>query len=90
MIKKDLIQKISERLNITLLESEKKITDVFLGTIKETIEKGEEIELRNFGNFRIKLQKSPPVRNPKTGDEFNMTPRRIVKFKSSKNLKIKK
>lgn len=88
MNKKDLIKKISERLNVTLVRSEK-ITNIFFDTMKKTIEMGEEIELRGFGNFRIKLQKSRPVRNPKTGEEFTMTPRKIVKFKPSKNLKVK-
>lgn len=87
MIKKDLATRLAEKQNITIFEAQA-IVDDLLSILKKTIEKGEEIELRGFGNFRIRQQGSRPGRNPKTGDEVIIPARKRVFFKPSKQLKI--
>ncbi|MHA1381305.1 MAG: HU family DNA-binding protein [Candidatus Helarchaeota archaeon] len=88
MIKADLINRIALELNVSNQEANK-LVDVFLNIFKKTLENGEEIELRGFGNFRIRSQKSRPGRNPKTGETFPIPKKKIVKFKPSINLEIK-
>lgn len=89
MIKEDLIRKIAKKRKISKEEAET-IVSVFLNTLKEAIENGEDIELRGFGCFRIREQGPRPGRNPKTGEEVEIPARKVVYFKPSKLLKIKK
>jgi len=89
MIKADLINKISKKRRVSRKEA-KQIVEVFLNALKETIEHGEEIELRGFGCFRIREQGPRPGRNPKTGEIVPIPARKVVYFKPSKNLKINK
>ena len=53
MIKADLINKISEEMNISKQEAEAGV-NIFFQTIKEALQRGEEIELRGFGSFRFR------------------------------------
>ena len=87
MIKRDMIHKIGSELNMPKYKAEE-IVSVFLNILKETIENGEDIELRGFGCFRIRNRKSRMGRNPMTGKAFPIPAKKIVKFKQSINLKI--
>ncbi|MFC2160136.1 HU family DNA-binding protein [Acidobacteriota bacterium] len=82
MIKKDLATRMSQRQNVSYQDAEKMVEDL-LSILKEALKEGEEIELRGFGCFRIREQRSRPGRNPKTGEPALVPRRFIVKFKKS-------
>ena len=63
-----------------------KVTEIILKEIKETLNRGEGVELRNFGTFRINIQKASIRRNPKTGEKINVPKKRTIKWKMSKDL----
>lgn len=86
MIKADLINKISRKMNISRQEAESGV-NLFFQTIKETLLKGEEIELRGFGSFRFRRRSSRSGRNPRTGDSVDVPPKKVLYFKPSKLLK---
>lgn len=86
MIKADLINKISRKMNISRQEAELGV-NLFFQTIKETLLKGEEIELRGFGSFRFRRRSSRSGRNPRTGDSVDVPPKKVLYFKPSKLLK---
>ncbi|MCM8804053.1 MAG: integration host factor subunit beta [Candidatus Omnitrophica bacterium] len=88
MIKKDIIEKISEKsgLNKVIV---KKVIDDFLIILFDCFENKERVELRNFGVFYFKKLKSKKARNPKTGEEVIIPERIKLIFKPSKKLKIK-
>ena len=44
------------------------------------------MELRNFGTFRVNIQKASIRRNPKTGEKVNVPDKRTIKWKMSKDL----
>jgi len=48
---------------------------------------GEEVKLANFGNFEIKEKRARPGRNPKNGQPFEISARRVVTFHASPKLK---
>ena len=88
MIKDDLIRETAKIENITNKEAASHVEAV-LKVLKKTIENGEEIEIRDFGCFRIREQGPRPGRNPKTGEEVQIPARKRVYFKLSRNLRIK-
>ena len=86
MIKADLINKIAKEMNISKQEAESGV-NLFFQTIKEALERGEEIELRGFGSFRFRQRQARSGRNPRTGEPVNVPPKKVLYFKPSKLLK---
>lgn len=65
----------------------KDIIDNFFEEIALALEQGEQIKLSGFGNFELKDKKARPGRNPKTGKEVMISPRRVVTFKQGQKLR---
>ncbi|MFC2169116.1 HU family DNA-binding protein [Acidobacteriota bacterium] len=86
MIKADLINKIAKEMDISKHEAESGV-NLFFQAIKETIMKGEEIELRGFGCFRFRKREARSGRNPRTGEHVKVPPKKVLYFKPSKVLK---
>ena len=88
MTKRDLVVKIAEEVGLTQL-SVAKVVDRFLKEIIETLVRGEGVELRNFGVFKVKQRKERLGRNPRTGEKVVVPPKRVAYFKVGKILKNK-
>lgn len=86
MIKADLINKIAQEMNISKQEAETGV-NLFFQSIKEAIQRGEEIELRGFGSFRFRKRNARSGRNPRTGEPVQVPPKKVLYFKPSKLLK---
>ncbi len=86
MIKADLINKLSKEMDISKQEAEAGV-NLFFQTIKEALQKGEEIELRGFGSFRFRQRGARAGRNPRTGKPVQVPPKKVLYFKPSKLLK---
>lgn len=86
MIKADLINKIAKEMNISKQDAEVGV-NLFFGTIKEALKRGEEIELRGFGSFRFRMRDGRAGRNPRTGEPVQVPPKKVLYFKPSKLLK---
>jgi integration host factor subunit beta len=86
MIKADLVNKISQEMNISKQEAETGV-NLFFQAIKDALKKGEEIELRGFGSFRFRERGARSGRNPRTGDPVQVPPKRVLYFKPSKLLR---
>ena len=65
------------------------ITDSLLELIKASLESGEDILISGFGKFCVKEKKERKGRNPATGDDLMLKPRRVVTFKLSGKLRDK-
>lgn len=63
--------------------------DVFLEAICAKLESGEHVKLSGFGNFVLRDKNKRPGRNPKTGEEIPVLPRRVVTFRPGYKLKNK-
>ena len=57
-----------------------------MSEIKNTLKKGERVELRGFGIFSTKIQKARISRNPKTGEKVNTPKKKTIHFKMAKDL----
>ncbi len=86
MIKADLINRIAEEMDISKQEAETGV-NLFFETIKDALQRGEEIELRGFGSFRFRTRDARAGRNPRTGEPVQVPPKKVLYFKPSKLLK---
>jgi DNA-binding protein HU-beta len=85
MIKVDIINEVSAAANITKVKSEQAVEAV-LDAMKQSMKRGERIELRGFGVFQVKPRKRGIGRNPRTGKEVRIPPGRTIRFKPGKDL----
>lgn len=80
MTKKDIVLKIAEETGFKQVDV-KKVVQQTLDHITTALSKGETVELRNFGVFKIKSRRSRIGRNPKTGTAVPIPERKVVAFK---------
>ncbi len=88
MTKKDIILRVSDETNLKQIDVKKVVQKTF-DCIIEALARGEKIELRNFGVFKIKQRKSRTGRNPRTGQVVPVPPRKVVVFKPGLEMKKK-
>ena len=86
MTKADLIDEVSRVSSLTKKETELIVNTVF-DNITDALAKGDKVELRGFGSFRIRHRGSRLGRNPKTGDQVKVPSKKIPYFKPGKELR---
>jgi len=82
MTKADIVSEVYEKVGLSKKEATD-IVETVLDTIKDTLKSGETVKIAGFGNFVIRDKGARKGRNPKTGDNIEITPRRVVTFKPS-------
>ena len=85
-VKSKLLKDLSSNYPNFLKKDLEKFTNIILKEIKNSLKKGERVELRGFGIFSTKIQKPRISRNPKTGEKVNTPEKKIIHFKMSKDL----
>jgi integration host factor subunit beta len=86
MTKAELVEEVSRVSDLTKKHSEV-IVDTVFQSIIDALHRGEKIELRGFGSFRLRKREPRKGRNPKTGDKVDVPPKRVPYFKPGKELK---
>lgn len=86
MNKSDLIQILSERSGLNILQAEE-LVNVIFKRIKDTLISGGRVEIRGFGSFVVKEYKPYQGRNPKTGEKIPVASKKLPFFKVGKELK---
>ena len=86
MNKGELVSAIAEKSGLTKSDAEKSLA-ALLETIKETIAKGEDIQLIGFGTFARSERKERQGFNPKTGEKMTIAASKNAKFKVGAALK---
>ncbi len=86
MTKAELVEDVARAAELTKKDAERLVEIVFESII-ETLNRGEKIELRGFGSFRVRERGARRGRNPKTGDPVNIPAKRVPYFKPGKELK---
>jgi len=87
MTKKDIIMKISDDTKLKQVEVKEVVQRTF-DMIIDSLKRGDNIELRNFGIFKVKTRKGRLGRNPRTGDSVNIPDKKVVSFKPGMKMKI--
>ncbi len=86
MTKADLVERVYLKTGFSKKESAQIVETVF-DLMKSTLENGEKIKLAGFGNFVVKNKATRKGRNPQTGEEIQISSRKILTFKPSQVLK---
>ena len=86
MTKAALVEEVARVADLTKKHSEVIIDTVFRSIIG-ALKRGEKIELRGFGSFRLRRREPRKGRNPKTGDRVDVPSKRVPYFKPGKELK---
>lgn len=84
--KADLRDTLFDQIGLNKRES-KEFVESFFGKICLLLEEGHSIKLSGFGSFNLRDKPGRLGRNPKTGEEVPISPRRVVTFKSGQKLK---
>lgn len=87
MTKADIIERVYENLGGLSKKESAEIVEAVFETIKATLERGEKIKISGFGNFVVRQKKERTGRNPQTGEEIRIAPRKVLTFKPSQVLK---
>ena len=87
LTKADLVEKIS--LNGLSRNKSSEVVENVLELMKNTLESGEDVMISGFGKFCVKEKSRRKGRNPATGEELYLDPRKVVTFQSSGVLKEK-
>jgi integration host factor subunit alpha len=82
----DLYAAVYQKVGLSRSES-LAMVELVLKEITDTLEKGEQVKLASFGSFIVRKKNQRLGRNPKTGVEVPIAPRRVIVFKPSPILK---
>lgn len=87
MTKADIVEQVYDNLDGFSKKESADIVEMVFESIKETLETGEKIKISGFGNFVVRQKKERTGRNPQTGEEIRIAPRKVLTFKPSQVLK---
>ncbi len=87
MTRSTLIEKVSEKVRDLTLKQTEIVVETVFESIKEALSNSEKIEIRGFGNFRLKERQPRNARNPKTGEKVEVPSKMAVRFKAGKALR---
>ncbi len=88
MTKKDIVARIANETDIKQINV-KKVVQMTFDIIVDALANGEKIELRNFGVFKTKSRKGRMGRNPRTGQQVPVEPKKVAVFKPGLIMKAK-
>jgi integration host factor subunit beta len=86
MNKSELIDALAHEMDMPIRQAGA-ILDTILETMMQTLERGDSIEIRGFGSFVVKSYEPYTGRNPKTGQQIKVSPKKLPFFKVGKELK---
>lgn len=86
MTRADLARVIFEEVGLPKKEAQD-IIEIIIETIKETLAEGESVKITGFGTFNVRKKTPRRGRNPQTGEDMEITARRVISFKASNLLK---
>ena len=86
MNKSQMVEVLAKREGMTVKAAEQLVT-IFFDSITEALIKGDRVEIRGFGSFRVKSYDGYQGRNPKTGKVIQVEPKRMPAFKVGRELK---
>ena len=86
MTKSDLVEALSKGEDLTKTKAEEIVNLVF-SEMTNALAKGERVEIRGLGSFKVKHYDGYSGRNPKTGKQIKVKPKKLPFFKCGKELK---
>jgi integration host factor subunit alpha len=88
LTRNDLANAVHQQIGLSYNESAQLVSSV-LEEISLCLETGEQVKLSSFGTFSVSSKNARVGRNPKTGVEATITPRRVLTFRPSNLVKTR-
>jgi len=82
----DLVEALARRADMQRADANRLLTRM-LEMVQDSLVEGDTVKLSRFGNFNVRAKRQRIGRNPKTGEEVPITPRRVVTFRPSQMLR---
>lgn len=82
----DLVEALARRTDMQRADANRLLTRM-LEMMQDALIDGDTVKLSRFGNFNVRAKRQRVGRNPKTGEEVPITPRRVVTFRPSQMLR---
>ncbi len=87
MTKADLVEQVADVIGPRVTKKDcGLVVDAFLNAVKDTLARGDHIEIRGFGPFKVPHRKACTARNPRRGEPVEVPPRVAPVFKPSRHL----
>ncbi|MBM23875.1 MAG: integration host factor subunit alpha [Gammaproteobacteria bacterium] len=86
LTKSDIVEDLNNEIGLNKREA-KELVDMFFNDIKNLLSEGHDVKLSGFGNFQLRNKSARPGRNPRTGEDVEVSARKVVTFKSGQKLK---
>ena len=86
LTKSKIVEDLNKEIGLNKREA-KELVDMLFNDIKNLLSDGQEVKLSGFGNFQLRDKSPRPGRNPRTGEDVEITARRVVTFKAGQKLK---
>ena len=87
IVKSKLLKQLSNNYPNFLKKDLEKFTNIILNEIKRALKRGDRVELRGFGSFRIRQRNARVGRNPKSGQKVDVPSKKVPFFKAGKELR---
>ncbi len=86
IVKSKLLNQLKKSYPNFLKKNLDKVVSIILNEIKQSLKRGDRVELRGFGMFSTNIQKARISRNPKNGEKVNTPKKKTIHFKMSKEM----
>ncbi len=87
LTKADFVESVYSKVGGLSRRDSAEIVDMLFESMKETLARGEAVKISGFGNFVVRDKKPRVGRNPQTGQDIEISARRVLSFKPSQVLK---
>ncbi|MCP4745536.1 MAG: integration host factor subunit alpha [Desulfobacteraceae bacterium] len=89
LTKLDIVERIAEEMKPAGLNKERSfdVVESLIEIMKQTMQNGDDVLISGFGKFCVKQKKKRRGRNPATGEDLMLSPRKVVTFKCSGKLR---
>ena len=86
LTRNDLTNAVYREIGLSRTESAE-LVELVLNEVIGSLEQGESVKIAGFGSFSVRAKQTRLGRNPKTGEEVAIEPRRVLSFRASSMLK---
>ena len=87
MTKSELVQRLCKKFPHLFQRDIETLVNTVFGSVSDSLEKGDRVELRGFGAFSIRERDARTARNPKNGESVQVGKRNAIYFRSGKELR---
>ena len=87
MTKADIVEGVYEQLGGYSKNEAAHVVETTLDVMKDALTAGEKVKISNFGTFTVQSKRKRRGRNPKTGEDTVITPRKVCRFNPSQVLR---